>query len=260
MKNMKFLNYHIILAVLFCLVFTGCETDNYDEPDCTIEGKIFDHLNQPFQTSQGAGIIRIREISWAKDSTTFTSNRTLKVQQDGTYRNTKIFRGTYRLLPYSGAFFPYDDVNKDKDNAGELVEIGGTVTKDFTVTPYLTIDWVKKPEIDAQGYLICSVKFKRNQKTGYTMPNLKQAKLYVSRTINATGGADGNLFTAPLNITNDKENTEITLKTSIPLKYKGIDYWVRVAMNCQAVPGNAETNYPGIGAENFTTIEKVYVP
>lgn len=255
---MKFLNYHI-LFVLFCLVITGCEIDNYDEPECTIEGKILDHLNQPFQTSQGAAIIRIREISWAKDSITYTSNRTLKVQQDGTYRNTKIFSGTYRLLPYSGAFFPYDDVNGDKDDAGELVEIGSKSTHDFTVTPYLTIDWVQKPVVDTQGYLNCSVKFTRNQKQGYEMPDLRQAKLYVSRTVN-TSAAEGSLFTAPLNITNSMEDTEIHFKTDIPLKYTGIDYWVRVSVNCQTAEGKPSTNYPGIGADNFTTIEKIHVP
>lgn len=257
---MRFLNYYIMSVLLCCLALTGCEIDNYDAPDSTIEGKITDHRNEPFQTSQGAGIIRIREVSWGtNDTTTFISNRTLKVQQDGTYRNTKIFNGTYRLLPYSGAFFPYDDVNLDGDDAGELVEIKGSVTKDFSVTPYLTIEWIKKPEVDANGYLSCSVKFTRNQKSGYDMPDLKQAKLYVSRTVNA-GAADGSLFTAPLNITNNMEGTEIQFKTDIPLKYTGIDYWVRVSMNCQTAAGNPSTNYPGMGADNFTTIEKIHVP
>ena len=163
---MKFFNYYMLSVLFCCLVFTGCEIDNYEAPDCTIEGKILDHMNQPFQASQGAGIIRIREVSWGAESATtpFISNRTLKVQQDGTYRNTKMFKGTYRMLPYSGAFFPYDDVNKDGDNAGELVEIGSKATKDFIVTPYLTLEWVQKPTVDAAGYLICSIKFKRKSK------------------------------------------------------------------------------------------------
>ncbi|MDR2119871.1 MAG: DUF3823 domain-containing protein [Tannerella sp.] len=258
MKLMNFFNYYI-LAILFCLTFTECETDNYEAPDCTIEGKIFDHLNQPFQVNQGASIIRIREVSWAKDSTMYTANRTLKVQQDGTYRNTKIFKGTYRLLPYSGAFFPYDDVNSDNDDAGELVEINGTATQDFTVTPYLTIEWVQKPVVDSEGYLNCSVKFTRNQKQGYEMPDLRQGKLHVSRSVNA-GAADGSLFTAPFNITNDMEGQELTFRTDIPVKYTGIDYWIRVSMNCQTAAGKPETNYPGMGADNFTTIEKIHVP
>ncbi|GHT61718.1 hypothetical protein AGMMS50239_13250 [Bacteroidia bacterium] len=255
---MKVFNYYISF-ILLCLTFTACEIDNYEDPDCTIEGKIFDHQNQVFQVNQGAAIIRIREISWAKDSTTYTANRTLKVQQDGTYRNTKIFSGTYRLLPYSGAFFPYDDANQDNDDAGELVEIKGTATRDFTVTPYLTIEWVKTPYVDAEGYLNCSVKFKRNQKPGYEMPDLKQASLSVSRTINA-GAGDGDLFNTPKTITNDMEGTEVELRTMKPLKYTGIDYWVRVSMNCQTAAGKPETNYPGMGASNFTTIEKIHVP
>jgi hypothetical protein len=244
---------------LFCLAFAGCEIDNYEIPECTIEGKILDHMNQPFQASQGAGIIRIRETSWAKDSTTYTANRTLYVQQDGTYRNTKIFKGTYRLLPYSGAFFPYDDINSDNDDAGELVNIVGTATKDFTVTPYLTLEWVQKPVVDAEGYLICSVKFIRNQKSGYEKPDLKQASLQVSRSINA-GAADGSLFTTPLPVTNDMEGDEIRFKTNIPLRYTGVDYWIRVSMNCQTAVGKPETNYPGMGASNYTTIEKIHVP
>ena len=258
MKHMKLFNY-CILSVLLCFILTGCEIDNYDEPDCTIEGKILDHMNQPFQVNQGAGIIRIREISWAKDSTTYTANRTLKVQQDGSYRNTKIFNGTYRLLPYSGAFFPYDDVNKDNDDAGELIDIKGKATKDFSVTPYLTLEWVQKPTVDANGYLNCSVKFTRNQKSGYEMPDLREASLQVSRSINA-GASDGNLFTTPMTITNSMEGTEIHFKTNIPLKYTGIDYWIRVSMNCQTAAGKPETNYPGMGASNYTTIEQIHVP
>lgn len=257
MKHINFLKYYI-LAVLFCVTFTACEIDNYDEPDCTIEGKLFDHLGQPFQVNQGAGIIRYRELTWAKDSTTYTSNRTLKVQQDGTYRHTKMFKGNYLLLPYAGGFFPYDDENLDNDEAGEYVEIKGMTTKDFTVTPYLTLEWVKKPTVDAEGFLSCSVKFKRNQKAGYEMPDLKEASMSISRTINA-GAGEGTLFPRPITITNDMEGTEIHFKTNIPLKYTGINYWVRVSMNCQTAAGKPETNYPGMGASNYTTIETIYV-
>jgi len=260
MKRMKFFNFYI-LSVLLCFVFTACELDNYDAPDCTIEGTIMDHRNQPFQVNHGAEIIRIREMSWAKDEDTYTANRTLKVQQDGTYRHTKIFKGTYRLLPYSGAFFPYDDVNLDGDDAGELVEMrsNSTTTRDFTVTPYLTLEWVKKPTVDAQGYLNCSVKFTRNQKAGYKMPELRRGSLQVSRSVNA-GAADGSLFTTPTNISNAQEGEEIEFKTVIPLKWTGINYWVRVSIEVQAVSGDPDTNYPGLPASNYTTIEQIFVP
>lgn len=255
---MKFFKYYI-LSVLFGIAFTACETDNYDAPDCTIDGKILDHQGQPFQVNQGAGIIRIRELTWAKDTTTYTSNRTLKVQQDGTYRHTKIFKGNYLLLPYAGAFYPYDDENQDNDDAGEYVEVKSRATQDFSVTPYLTLEWVKTPTVDAEGYLSCSVRFKRNQKPGYEMPDLRQASMSISRSVNA-GAGDGDLFPSPMTITNDMEGAEIHFKTNIPLKYTGINYWVRVSMNCQTASGKPETNYPGMGAGNYTTIETIYVP
>ena len=263
MKNLNFFIFYI-LSVLFCFALAGCEIDNYDAPDCTIEGTVYDHHNQPYQVNHGAEIIRIRELSWAKDEDTYIANRTLRVQQDGTYRNTKIFKGTYRLLPRAGAFFPYDNTYKepsnwDDDDAGDLVEINGTAKKDFTVTPFLTIEWVRKPWIDAEGFLNCSVKFTRNQKAGYNMPNLRRANLQVSRTVNA-GAALGDLFNTQPNITNDQEGQEITFKTRIPLKYTGINYWVRVSIQCQQVSGDTSTNYPGIDAYNYSTVEQIFVP
>lgn len=256
---MKIVKY--ISVVLCCILVASCETDNYDGPDATIQGTIYDHLNQPLEVNQGAGIIRMREISWIKDSTTYVAPQTLKVQQDGTYRHTKWFSGTYRMLPYSGAFFPYDDELRDSDNAGEQVEIKGTTTRDFSVTPYLTIEWVKKPFVTDDKRIECSVRFKRNQKAGYEMPDLREANMLVSRTINPSGGADGQLYPTRFALTNVMEGQEITFRTAIAVKYTGIDYWVRISMNCKAVANKPETNYPGISnSDNFSSIEKIHVP
>jgi hypothetical protein len=253
----KILNYSILFI---CSLFTvSCEIDNYEGPDCTIKGTIYDHLNRPLQVNQGAGIIRMREISWAKDSASYIGNRTLLVQQDGTYQHTKWFSGTYRMLPRAGAFYPYDDENQDLDDAGELVEISGTTTKDFSVTPYLTIEWVKKPVVTSDNYVECSVRFTRNQKAGYEMPDVKEAWLLVSRSVN-TSARWLDLYPVSLKLTNDMEGQELNFRTSIPVKYTGIDYWIRVSMSCQTAAGKPETNYPGMGSDNFTTIEKIHVP
>jgi hypothetical protein len=241
------------------LLPSACEIDNYDGPDATIQGTVYDHLNQPLQVNHGAEIIRTKEISWAKDTATFIGNQNLKVQQDGTYRHTKWFSGEYRMLPYSGAFFPYDDEKLDADDAGELVKISGTTTRDFVVTPYLTVEWVKKPVVTSDNYIECSVRFKRNQKAGYEMPDVREAWLLVSRTVN-TGSRNLDLFPRKMDLTNDMEGQELTFRTDIPLKYTGIDYWIRVSMNCQTAAGKPETNYPGMGADNFSTIEKIHVP
>lgn len=256
---MKLKNKYLFIA-LSAIMVTSCEMDNYDGPDATIQGTLYDHNGQPLQVNHGSGYIRLREISWgAGKEDAYIGNQTLYVQQDGTYRNTKLFSGEYRMLPYAGNFYPYDDELQDGDDAGELVKISGTVTQDFTVTPYLTIEWVKKPTVTADNYLECSVRFKRNQKAGYDMPDLRESYLRISRSVNASA-FDGELFPTKVSITNDMEGEEITYRTAIPLKYTGINYWVRVSMNCQTAKGNSSTNYPGMGAENYTTIEKIYVP
>jgi hypothetical protein len=221
---------------------------------------LFDHHGLPLQVKHGSEYIRMKEVSWAKgDPEIFVGNQMLKVQQDGNYLHTKWFAGEYRMLPYSGNFFPYDDEKLDLDDAGDLVQISGTTTKDFTVTPYLSIEWVKKPAVTSDNYLECSVRFTRNQKAGYDMPDLRESYLRVSRSVNASA-FDDQLYPTRLAITNDMEGQEITYRTAIPLKYTGIDYWIRVSINCQTAAGKPETNYPGMGAENYTTIEKIHVP
>lgn len=255
----RLINY--ITIVSCCTLVFSCAIDNYDGPDSIIQGTIYDHLNQPLQVNQGAEIIRMREVSWAKgDPDVFVGNQLLRVQQDGTYRHTKWFSGEYCMLPYQGAFFPYDDEKQDADDAGELVKISGTFSKDFTVTPYLTIEWVKLPVVTADNYIECSVRFTRNQKAGYEMPDVREAVMLVSKTMNPSDGRDGELYPGTYILTNSMEGTEITFRTSRALKYTGMDYWIRIQMNCKTATDKPETNYPGMGANNFTTIEKINVP
>ena len=253
-------NYIVIL--LCSLMAVSCEIDNYDGPDAEISGAFYDHNGQPFQVNHGASILRMREVSWETgDSTVFIGNQTLKVQQDGTYRHTKWFSGEYRMLPYSGAFFPYDDANLDNDNAGDLVKISGnSTTKDFVVTPYLTIEWVTKPFVTSDNRIECSIRFKRNQKAGYAMPDIREGNLLVSRTANPSSGNDSQLYPTLFAMTNSMEGDVITFRTAIPVKYTNMDYWIRVSMNCKTAADNPATNYPGMGANNFTTIEKIHVP
>ena len=252
----------IYIAIIFCCLFAvSCEIDNYDAPDATVKGTFYDHNGQPLQVNHGSEYLRMREVSWAKgDSSVYIGNRNLRVQQDGTYQHTKQFSGEYLMLPHKGNFFPYwaaDDPVKEGEKAGELVKISGVTTKDFTVTPYLTITWVRTPVVTSDGHLECTVRFKRNQKAGYGMPDLREARLYISRSINASA-SDGEYFPTAMTLTNAMEGQDIVLRTVRPLKYTGIDFWVRVGMNCQTASGDATTNYDGMGQYNYTTIEKIH--
>jgi hypothetical protein len=257
MKKIKFITCICALLAL-SFAFSGCEIDNYDGPDAGIEGTIFDHLGNPFEASHGAGLIRSREISWTGGEDGYIGNRTLYVQQDGTFRNTRMFSGTYRLLPMGGAFFPFDPVHLETNNAGVELEIrrGQTPRIDFTVTPFLTIEWVRTPWIDAEGHLNASVRFTRNQKGDFIMPNLRDGRMQVSRTINANA-ALSRYFPTTMTITNEQEGDEIEFRTLIPLRYSGINYWVRIVIYCNNPPGAVYTN---VTSGNRTSVETVFFP
>ena len=263
---MKKLENYMVLF-LFSLFAVACEMDNYDGPDAGIKGVVYDvTTGVPLQIDHGAGILRMRELSWAKgDTLVHIGNRNLNVMQDGTYQNTKLFSGEYLILPTGGPFYPYDDENRELDEAGEPVTIKGTVTKDFSVTPFVTLTWVQKPTVLSDNKIRCVVRFKRNQKmntaTGelYDMPNVKEAWLQVSRVAKANA-RDLELYPRQLVLTNDMEGQDIEFVSEVPVKYTGRSYTIRVVMNCQSVSGNTNTNYPGVDAWIGTTIKTVAVP
>jgi hypothetical protein len=256
------------MAIFICLFLAAsCEIDNYEAPDATVRGAFFDHNGQPLTVEEGSAYLRMRENSWAdRDTNAYVGYRTLALRQDGTYQHTRQFSGTYRMFPSSGNFFPYweaGDEVKDGEEAGILVNVSGVTVQDFTVTPYLTIEWVKKPYYVASGnYIECVVRFTRNQKPGFNMPDVQFANMRIGRSEYPTRSRIAEYEPAQLTLTNDMEGTDITISTNrnLPIKVKGVNYYIQITMNCKTAAGDNTTNYPGIGAWNTTTVESVFVP
>ena len=109
------------------------------------------------------------------------------MRQDGSYSNSKLFAGTYRMIPLEGAFYPYDV-------EGETVELknGKMTERNFTVTPYLEVEWVTEPYLTSDNFLKCAVKFKRIAKEGIAMPDVNNIQLYISHTQYCGTESDGN--------------------------------------------------------------------
>ncbi len=206
---------------------TSCEKDNYDAPDATLQGQIYDNEGKPFQTanSQGSMRIKIVEESYANgDETVTVTPQYLNMRQDGSFINTKLFPGNYSVLPEQGAF--YEDVEAANVNLSS----NKSTTVDFTVTPYLTLEWVKTPYIDSEGYLKASFKFRRNAKAGFDMPAPNECCMWISRTQYCGTEGDGNYTPGLRKITADEEGEEIELSSKIPIKYS-MKYWVRIGAN-----------------------------
>ena len=119
----------LTLCISAVALLSSCEVDNYAEPDGTLTGTVIDATtNQGFITQQPNGFqIRYEEISWSENP----QPENLWVKPDGTFRNTKIFAGKYRVYPVEGPFVRVEP---------KTVEIASGKTTDvsFTVTPYVS--------------------------------------------------------------------------------------------------------------------------
>ena len=122
-----------LLIGVALLTLSACfKLDNWDEPDCKFHGTVYDsYTGEPVLASQNDWQIQIWERSWTGHEGGAVRNRDLRIKQDGTYQNTKLFAGTYDMFPYNGPFWPQDTLRG--------VALGKSTQQDFTVTPYLQI-------------------------------------------------------------------------------------------------------------------------
>ncbi|WP_300701822.1 DUF3823 domain-containing protein [Bacteroides sp.] len=141
------------LAVSFMvLAETSCQKfDNYDEPQETLRGTIIDkETKAPFFTETGNNGVRIKlmEYSWSDNPTPYY----FTVKQDGTFNNTKIFKGDYNIEP-EGAFVPLVLRNAKGEiisDASITMGVKGTVNLNFEVEPFLRVEYVGEPVIDGR--------------------------------------------------------------------------------------------------------------
>ncbi len=136
MRNIK---YNLILLLM--VIFASCELDNYEAPNATFTGKIVDvQTGETIQTRQPNGI-QIHLMQQGYDNPVpydfWTKN-------DGTFRNTKLFGGTYDVTVQAGPFHGSDgSVTKTV-----TLNDGGETDATFEVEPFVRISNVS---INASG-------------------------------------------------------------------------------------------------------------
>lgn len=220
-----------ILALSFLAVgFTACETDNYDAPDATLQGKFINKITgQNLETSHGQGNmkLRIKEISYAHgDETIVVTEQNLNVTQDGTFQNTKLFAGTYEMWPYESCCY-------ESTQAMQTVELrGGKSTNiQFEVTPYFQVEWVDEPWQDADGKVCAKFKFSCNplpDKT-YTQAVPDKAKLFISTSIKVGDKSDSRYTDNDMTITANDEGNILTVRTKAAIDFSQ-KFWLRIGV------------------------------
>ncbi len=124
MKNLNII-YKIIIIFLVAI---SCELDNYDWPDATFYGTILDYeTNEAVQQDIRAGSV----IDYIEHGFENPEVQYMVIKNDGTFRNTMMFSGTYTMILTRGNCVPTDSV---------VVEISpGENKSDFVVQPYIRI-------------------------------------------------------------------------------------------------------------------------
>ena len=160
---MKKISFYILLCVLF--TFSSCNLftlDNYEEPAETLKGVVVDvATGEPVLTDQGSEGIRVRltELSWGDN---VTHNPDFFCMPDGTFQNTKLFKGNYNIR-IDGPFIPLireDDRGIPMADETKTMDIKGVTEVKFEVQPFLKVEWVGKPT-QSNGKIRAQVKVTR---------------------------------------------------------------------------------------------------
>lgn len=215
----------------------SCKIDDFEAPAATLQGTILDNKGRNMQAEQGQGNtkVRLEELSWSSAPVP----QDLNIKQDGSYINNKLFAGRYRLNVIEGPFYP---------TVAQEVEINGTTTHNFQVTPYVDLDWIGEPTLTTDKKISVKFKYVRNEApNGVTKPAATDYRLFVSTTqyVGNNNFDPGNSLVTVL----PAENTEITLTTNSPMKYS-TTYYIRVGMRVN----DTFKKY------NYTTVKTVTVP
>ena len=119
---------HIFLAAGLLIAGAACvKKDNYNEPGASFEGNLVeDGSKNNIQIATGNLVIRLEQLSWSATPTP----QDIPVKMDGSFKNSKLFPGHYRISIKGGAFWAVPPAELDIDKSARY---------DFTLTPYVYI-------------------------------------------------------------------------------------------------------------------------
>lgn len=233
---MKKLISRILMGVAILASSACTKIDNYPGPDASFQGNLISSEGGNLLTSGGSSQIWMQQIGW-------TAPQTIPSKFDGTFEDTKLFKGGYKVIPTGGAFWPvYDTVT---------VNIQKGSSHNFTVTPYLVIKNFKT----ALNGTTLTLTFDIDAPVVAGLPTIKDAQPYVNTTKLVGTGASIRDFSDVNAVTINKEFIDMTpadksMTLTVPNLIPGRTFFVRVGVRL-----NNSYN-----SSNFSEIVQVDIP
>lgn len=230
---MKRTIYYLALSLAVIAASSCKKYDNYAGPTETLTGRIIDagtgkNVQSEVSGDNGSGTrIKLLETSWSDNPTPLY----LATKQDGTYTNSKIFAATYKMTA-EGAFVPMVQTGATPVDKSQTVNVkGGTTTVNFTVEPFLEVEWVGEPVVNANGTITVQAKITRGTANPAFQQNITDLWLFVSPSIYVGNNNFDSRYATHVTYAGTAGNaiigTTVTLTTiggALPAK----DYFLRV--------------------------------
>lgn len=251
---MKKILYTFIICAVAIAGSSCSKLDDQAAPQETLNGSVKDaSTGKNIQTEQGSGTrIKLLETSWSATPTPFY----IASMQDGTFNYTKLFPGTNKISA-EGPFVPMvqtDDTGKTIVDKSQTVEIKGTKTVTFEVDPFLRIDWVGEPVLNADGTITASYKVTRGTNDPGFQQNITDLRIFVNSNKFVGNNNFDDRYSTQVNFNGADANT--TLGQTVTITTKGgplptaRQYFLRIG---------ARIDY-GLKYYNYTDVKTVTVP
>jgi len=207
----------LLIALILVAGFSCTKVDNLPGPNAGFKGRIIDKTTSANLLTETSGMqIKLEELSWSATP----DPQYIPSKQDGTFEDDKLFKGHYRVTPYGGAFWPVDGVELD---------INGTTSHDFEVTPYLAI----KNLTNSLSGTTLTLTFNMVAPIPDGLPQIIDVKPFVNDTQFVGSGANINNYSDVNKITLNSNYSDVVGKTytlTIPSLKSGRTFYARVGV------------------------------
>jgi len=228
-----------ILSVCFVILinFACTEIDNYAEPKETFKGRFIDKTTgENFICETGNLKVKLEELSWSDTPTP----QEIPSKYDGTFQDTRLFAGHYRVTPFAGPFWPVEPIELD---------IKGVTERNFELTPYLKI---KDMSHSLSGNTL-TFKCKLEAPIKINLPRIVEIKPFLNVSPYVGNGAtinqySDNKITIEQNWSDEIANTEYTI--TVPNLLTGRTFYARLG-------AQVDDSYRGY---NYSEIIEIKVP